>query len=161
MRTPSAEVIAAAQAAERTYAILTSIQLAQWADESGWGAHMPAGSNNPFGIKARLNGAGEAIDAYVESATSEMVDGRTIHIVAPFRKFASIDEAFAYHAALLATGKPYARARRVRGDYVAFAHALTGVYASDPAYGDKLIGLIQGDGLLTYDLPSGGAKALA
>src|ERR1700722_17849140 len=50
-----ASVIVAAQAAHKTFYSLgpfASVTLAQWAVESDYGRAMPAGSNNPFGIKA-------------------------------------------------------------------------------------------------------------
>ena len=53
MATPPPDIIAAAREAQRKWKIPASISLAQWALESGWGRHMPPGSNNPFGMKAR------------------------------------------------------------------------------------------------------------
>ena len=44
-----ANIIAAAQAAQTQYRVPASVSVAQWAFESGWGAHAPG--NNPFGIK--------------------------------------------------------------------------------------------------------------
>ena len=43
-------IIAAAQAAQHKWQVPASVSLAQWIIESGWGAHEPAGSNNPIGI---------------------------------------------------------------------------------------------------------------
>ena len=84
--TPPDDVIAAAQTSQRKYGIPASITIAQWALESGWGKHLPPGSNNPFGIKA----VGD--EPYVISSTQEAENGRTIIIDAKFRKFDSIAE---------------------------------------------------------------------
>ncbi len=46
--------------------------IAQFALESGWGAHMPPGSNNPFGVKDFHNA-----DA-VWAMTTEVIGGRAI-----------------------------------------------------------------------------------
>jgi len=47
------EIISAAQTAQAAYGVPASVTLAQWALESDYGQHMPQGSNNPFGIKAK------------------------------------------------------------------------------------------------------------
>ena len=140
-----AEVIAAAQTAQARTKIPAAITLAQWAIESGYGKHMPAGSNNPFGIKAA---AGQP---YVEARTREVVGGRTIYIDARFRKFASLDDAFKKHGELLATGRPYAHARTLIADPDKFADALTGVYATDPNYGTLLKSVMRSADLYQYD----------
>ena len=106
-------VIAAALASQTTWKIPAAVTLAQWAIESNFGRSMPNGSNNPFGIKA----AGG--QSYVEAHTHEVVNGKTISIVAKFRKFASIYDAFDEHRRLLATATPFAphpgeRPRRAR-----------------------------------------------
>ena len=48
-------------------------ELARWMVESAWGASMPPGSNNPFGIKATF------MQPAVESATREVEDGESGH----------------------------------------------------------------------------------
>jgi hypothetical protein len=139
------DVIGGAQAAHEKWNIFASITIAQWALESGWGRSMPAGSNNPFGIKAA---AGQP---FVEASTREVIDGQSVVIVAKFRKFASMSEAFDEHGKLLATGKPYAEARTHLDDPSAFADALTGVYATDPNYGTLLKRLMTAHDLFQYD----------
>lgn len=149
---PSEDVAMAAQAAMRKWRVPASVSLAQWALESNWGRNMPAGSNNPFGIKARLNPNGIPIDPYVDANTTEVLGRQVVHINAPFRKFGSIAEAFDYHADLLATGHVYAPAMAVAGKPDAFAQMLTGRYATDPGYGRKLVQIMQGSDLYQYDL---------
>jgi flagellum-specific peptidoglycan hydrolase FlgJ len=109
-----------------------SVSLAQWALESAYGKHMPAGSNNPFGMKAVTG------QAFVTATTHEVVKGKTITVQAKFRKFSSIADAFDAHGQLLATKPVYAKAMLAANDADKFADALTGVYATDPSYGHKL-----------------------
>jgi flagellum-specific peptidoglycan hydrolase FlgJ len=99
---------------------------------------MPAGSNNPFGIKATGN------QPYVDATTTEYVGGLPVRTTARFAKFSSLTEAFDAHARLLATSPLYAGARQHEADPIAFANALTGIYATDPMYGAKLSSLISG-----------------
>lgn len=142
------EIIAAAQASHTTWNIPASVTLAQWILESYWGNAMPAGSNNPFGIKAVGN------QPFVEAHTHESIKGKDVEIVARFRKFDSIADAFDAHGRLLATAKPYEHARTLASDPDAFADALTGVYATAPNYGAVLKSLMKKYNLYQYDGPS-------
>lgn len=139
------ELIEAARASQKRWRIPASITLAQWIVESAWGAAMPPDSNNPFGIKATSS------QAAVESATEEVIDGKTIRIVARFRRFESITEAFEQHGALLATASPYKAAMELVEDVERFADALTGVYATDPQYGTTLKWVITTYNLKMHD----------
>jgi hypothetical protein len=139
------DVIAAAQASQTAWKIPASVTLAQWALESNWGRAMPTGSNNPFGIKAAQG------QPYVEASTREVINGQSVTVVARFRKFASINEAFDQHGRLLATARPYAHARTLINDPDAFADALTGVYATDPNYGTVLKRLMKSYNLYQYN----------
>ena len=125
------EVAAAAKKAEEKYGVPAAITTAQWQLESGGGKHMPTGSNNPFGIKAK---AGQES---VFAGTQEFEGGQMVSKKQEFAKFSSLDEAFEEHAKLLARGKAYDKARNASSleDY---ADALTGTYATDPEYGEKL-----------------------
>ncbi len=145
MHQPPQDVIDAARAAMVKWKIPASVTLAQWALESGWGAHLPAGSCNPFGIKARTG------DPSVTVPTREVVNGQSITIHAAFRKFDSIAEAFDDHGQLLATAGAYASARACIPDAAAFANALTGHYATDPNYGALLNAIMRGSNLFQYD----------
>jgi hypothetical protein len=140
-----AEVIAAAQASQKTWKIPAAVTLAQWAVESNFGKKMPGGSNNPFGIKATGG------QAYVEAHTREVINGKDVVIMAKFRKFASINDAFDQHGRLLASASPYAHARTLISNPDAFADALTGVYATDPNYGTVLKRTMKTYNLYQYD----------
>jgi flagellum-specific peptidoglycan hydrolase FlgJ len=143
------DIVLAAQAAQRKWNVPASITIAQWMLESGHGKKMPAGSKNPFGIKA-VKG-----QPFVSAPTKEQAkDGRMISIIAPFRKFDSVDEAFDLHGKLLATNHHYASAREHAGDPNSYARALTGTYASDSKYGGLLISLMRQHNLYQYDVSS-------
>jgi len=145
-KTIPTNIIEAAQKAERKWGIAASISLAQWALESGYGEHTPPGSNNPFGIKA-VKG-----QPYVSSRTREVAkDGHSYFIIAQFRKFGSIDDAFDLHARLLSNGKPYQSIRQYSKQPLVYVNKLTGLYATDPNYGHLLTSIIQSNNLIRYD----------
>ena len=152
MAQPSPEIIAAAQASQRKWRIPASISLAQWAVESGWGKH-DLGCYNFFGMKAPCDAKGDPIGPHVMLKTREVdKHGHDYYILAPFRKFASAQEAFDKHAELLATKPVYARAKAKLPDVDAFADALTGVYATDSNYGRTLKAVMHGSNLYQYDV---------
>lgn len=140
------QIVSAAQGAERQYGVPACISIAQWILESDRGAHIPAGSNNPFGIKASCG------EPYVIARTREVFDGQTVIIDARFRKFASIADAFAAHGRLLATFGPYRAAMEAAGDPDQFAARLTGTYATDPHYGTALRDIMRGSNLYQFNL---------
>lgn len=145
-RTPPPEIIAAAKAAQKVWpTIPPSVDIAQWEIESGWGEHMPAGSNNPFGIKA-LPG-----QPSVTSMTTEFEGGRFVRVPQPFRKYATLSEAFIDHSRLLATAAPYAAARAKLPDVRAFVIEMAKRYATDPGYASKILGQIDAGNLTQYD----------
>jgi flagellum-specific peptidoglycan hydrolase FlgJ len=146
MITIAPDIIAAAKLAEKTWKIPASISIAQWALESSWGQRMPAGSNNPFGMKA------SASQPSVTARTRE-VDrlGHEYFVEAAFRRFSCIDEAFDAHARLLATDPHYIHARSLLPDADAFADALTRLYATDPTYGKALRAIMHGSDLYRFD----------
>ena len=139
------DVIGAAVASYRRWSVPVSVTLAQWVVESAWGASMPPASNNPFGIKAT------ASEPAVEALTREVVNGESVTIVAKFRQFTSIAEAFDQHGRLLATASPYVPAMQQKANPEAFADALTGIYATDPQYGLTLKWVMRSYGLGAYD----------
>jgi flagellum-specific peptidoglycan hydrolase FlgJ len=139
-----ASVIEAAEESQKRWSVPAAVTLAQWVIESAWGAAMPPGSNNPFGIKAVAN------QPAVESRTNEVVKGETVTITARFRAFPTIAAAFGEHGRLLATNASYTVAMQQKQNPDAFADALTGVYATDPEYGAKLKWVIQNFDLEKY-----------
>ena len=147
----SAEVIAAAQAAQAKWGVPAAISIAQYDLESANGTREPPGSNNPFGIKA-LPG-----QSSVTVPTHEFEGGRYVVVEAAFAKFASLADAFDHHGELLATSHYYAPAREAISTGLsvenvdAYANALTGVYATSPTYGAALVGIMQANGLYAYN----------
>jgi hypothetical protein len=151
----SADVVAAAQASQTKWGVPASVTIAQWALESGWGQHMPAGSNNPFGIKARPG------EPFVTASTREVVGGQSITVDQNFRKYDSIADAFEAHARLLATSPAYAASRAFFADLSAYVSAMSTVYATAPNYGSSLLTLIQADNLTQYDVKPAAGAAVA
>ena len=139
------EVAEAARVSFRQWGVPASVTIAQWAVESAWGAAVPPGSNNPFGIKAISGQAG------VESLTREVEGGQSVTKTALFRQFASLAEAFDQHGRLLATAPVYKPAMQRAADPDGFADALTGVYATDPQYGFTLKYVIHTYGFDQFD----------
>lgn len=121
-----------AEAMQAKYGVPAAVTMAQFQLESGNGKHMPAGSNNPFGIKAR---AGQP---YVEAETTEFINGVETRISQKFAKFDSMADAFDARAKLLATSPRYASAQQYRDDPKAYAAEIAKSYATDPAYARKL-----------------------
>lgn len=72
-------------------------------------------------------------------------------IMAPFRFFASMDEAFDQHGRLLAKHPAYKLARQYLNNPDAYAKALTHHYASDDGYGDLFIGIMRQHSLYKYN----------
>ena len=154
MTQPGTQFIEAAQASQRTWHIPASITLAQWALESGWGKH-DLGCFNYFGMKAPCDAQGNPLTPHVDVKTREVDrNGHDYYIIAPFRRFSSVGEAFDEHAKLLATKGAYEAARAKLPDPDAFADALTGVYATDPTYGKSLKAIMHGSNLYQYDVPA-------
>jgi flagellum-specific peptidoglycan hydrolase FlgJ len=144
VRALSADVIAAAQGAALKYDVFASVSLAQWILESGWGVKC-TGKFNFFGIKA-----GPTQPATL-CWTHEVVNGHTVAVQARFRDFADLDQAFDYHAALIALDHRYASAMAHKGDLNLFVRSMAPIYATDPDYAQKLLTLIQEEGLARYD----------
>jgi flagellum-specific peptidoglycan hydrolase FlgJ len=152
-RQPPPDIVRAAQAADTKWHIPASVMLAQWALESGWGQHMPGGSNNPFGDKS-LPGQGG-----VSALTTEDLGGNVVKLTQPFRAFLSIADAFDFHAQHLATSRFYVPARACLPDVAGFCDALGGgtpqkpSYSTNPNYGPLLMEIVRDSDLTQYDGP--------
>lgn len=136
-------VISAAQAGETKWRVPASVSLAQWALESGWGAHSPG--NNPFGIKAM---PGYGVQTFT---THEVVHGHLVPSVARFAAFTDLAQAFECHAMLLATAAVYGPAMTALPDIAAFVLSMAAHYATDPQYAAKIMAIINGHNLTQYD----------
>jgi flagellar protein FlgJ len=121
--------------------------VAQAALETGWGRHMisdQAGRNsfNFFGIKADQRWSGPA----VEVTTHEYRDGVAVKEKAQFRAYSSLQQGLQDYAAFLQQNQRYQQAINQGLDGNDYGHALQRAgYATDPAYGDKIQRISNGD----------------
>lgn len=138
-----------AQAASRTTGVPAELILAQAALETGWGRHEIAtndgrNSHNLFGIKAGNHWQGPT----AEITTHEYRDGRRTAMTDSFRVYDSFEAAFTDYARLIGDNPRYARVSAAP-DAAQAAHELqAGGYATDPAYADKLIAVMDSLGPL-------------
>ena len=140
------EVAAGAMATQRKYGVPASVTIAQAIDESGWGQSVLAtNDHNLFGIKG-TGPAGSDVQP-----TQEVINGQLVNLAASFQIYQSIAQSIDAHGRLLARSGDYAGAMAQSRDPNAFAAALTGVYATDPAYGAKLIQLMKHYDLYRFD----------
>jgi len=135
-------VDAASQAVPGYPPALRPVAVAQFLLESDWGRAGMGNANNYFGIKAA---AGEPS---ITRTTHEVIHGQAVTVQAQFASFPTMEACFEAHARLLASNDHYAKARSCDNP-CDFANALTGVYATDPQYGTKLVAIIRSRGLLT------------
>ena len=150
------EVAPGAIAAQHTYGVPAAVTIAQAIDESAWGqSSLAAQDNNMFGIK----GSGPA--GSVSLPTQEFENGQWVSITAQFRVYNNVAESIADHANLLATSGNYGAAMANRQAPNSFAQALTGVYATDPNYGNTLVGLMRRYNLYRFDPDTQSATAQA
>jgi len=124
-----------AVACEKLTELPAELTVAQWALESGWGAHQPG--NNCFGIKAYPGCFG------IQSLeTIEIVGNVRVKSAKAFASFPSLKACFQKHAALICEGMSYnvlwARYLQSR-DVTALVKDVAAVYATDPAYAQKLL----------------------
>ena len=143
-----ADVIAAARAAQARRHVPASVSLAQWAIESGWGAHSPGG--NPFGMKPR---AGKN-DPCQTLKTLEWNGKAYVPCDQPFRTFPTLTDAFLAHAELIATAPVYAKAMAALPNRDLFIDRMASHYATDPRYASKVKSVIASNKLGAYDLPA-------
>lgn len=136
-----------AQLMQQQYGVLASITLAQAALESDWGkSGLSREYNNYFGIKS--DGSGDS----VLYATKEFENQRWITVNARFAVYRDWRDSFRAHSQLLVKGTTW-NANQYQDvlnsrDYRTAAQALVkDGYATDPAYAQKLIQIIE-----QYDL---------
>ena len=138
-----------AVAAQHKYGVPASVTIAQAIVESGWGeSRLATQDHNLFGIK----GAGPAgSDA---QPTWEYINGQQVSTTSPFRVYADQAQSIDDHGRLLAMSPYYRTSMAARQNPDAFAASLTGIYATDPDYGAKLISLMKRYDLYRYDKPA-------
>jgi flagellar protein FlgJ len=135
--------------AARSIGVPPQFMVGQAALESGWGRHEirnadGSATHNLFGIKAGRGWNGPV----VEKTTTEYVNGVAQKTTAKFRAYSSYGEAFRDYANLLRGNPRYNNALAQGQDARGFARGLQqGGYATDPAYADKLVRVINGNTL--------------
>jgi flagellum-specific peptidoglycan hydrolase FlgJ len=143
-----------AMASQRAYGVPAAVTIAQAIEESDWGQSLLASQDhNLFGMKGTGPAGSDALP------TQEYENGQWITTTAPFRVYHNFAESIDDHGRLLADSGYYGQAMAVRRAPNAFASALTGVYATDPGYGAKLISLMQHYNLYQYDAGSPAGSA--
>ena len=134
---------ASAQAASRKTGVPAELILAQAALETGWGRHEIAtadggNSHNLFGIKAGSQWQGPT----TEIVTHEVLNGQRTRIRDSFRVYGSFEEAFTDYARLIGDNPRYAKVTSAPSAAQAARELQSGGYATDPAYADKLIAVM-------------------
>lgn len=142
--------------------LYASVMIAQAILESGYGTSTLSNAPyyNLFGVKGSYNGQS------VYLPTSEYINGQWVVMNEPFRQYNSYWESFQDHANVLrgtsfATGTAHYSGTwksQTTSFYDATSY-LTGRYATDPSYGQKLNWLIETYQLTRFDTPSYGETA--
>jgi len=128
----------------RKHNIRSSVTMAQAIIESAWGDSAPG--NNLFGMKW-YDGCGYDVQ-YLD--TQEYIQGQYVTMKEPFRKYNSFTDSIYDHTQLLLIDR-YIPVRQAES-YQEAARALqTCGYATDPAYANALIRIIEQYGLNYYD----------
>ena len=127
-----------AVACERATGVPAELTIAQWAVESGWGAHQPG--NNCFGIKAYSGCYGIQL-----LKTSEFINGSLQMMQREFATFPTLTACFEKHAELICKGMPYRRAWQefeTSKSITALVQSIAPIYATAPNYAETLLGVI-------------------
>ena len=123
-------------AARKAGAKFPEVVAAQWALESGWGAHT-SGDNNYFGIKA-VEG-----EPYSTCTTWEHYDGKDVTIQAKFRDFDSIQDCIDDLVTMWYKDyKGYKGVNRAQSVGECCQLLVAESYATDPHYASKLMSII-------------------
>ena len=139
-----------AEKAAKELGIPTETLVSQAALETGWGKYMMQGANgqpsyNLFGIKADSRWDGDRVSVQ----TTEYRDGVVQKERANFRAYDSLQQGFDDYVLFLKTSPRYSDALNSRGNAVEYLNNLQqGGYATDPAYANKIKGIMQGDTLI-------------
>lgn len=116
--------------------VIAKLGTAQSALETGYGKHT-AGSQNYFGIKAKPGDPGSG-----GVATKEFINGKWVTINDKFRKYGSMQESAADYVKFLSENKRYKGVLGAGNIQEAIAEQGKTGYATDPAYAQKLAGII-------------------
>ncbi|MCK4742510.1 MAG: flagellar assembly peptidoglycan hydrolase FlgJ [Sulfuriflexus sp.] len=138
-----------AETAAKELGIPTETLVSQAALETGWGKFVMSNaegkpSYNLFGIKADSRWDGEQVSVQ----TTEYRDGVVEKERANFRAYDSLEQGFNDYVQFIKTSPRYGDALNSRGDAVSYLNNLQqGGYATDPAYANKIQGIMSGETL--------------
>lgn len=135
----------AAMSTASKWGVPASVLLAQSALESGWGLHVK--NNAYFGIKGK-SPSGNSISF----GTTEVVNGKVIHINDTFRAYADFAESADDYGRFLNNNKRYKPAFSYTKQPNEFIGEVANAgYATDPNYASKLIHLMERYDLYEFD----------
>lgn len=126
--------------------VSTAVLVAQAALETGWGKHAMKKTDgsvafNLFGIKAGADWNGQS----VHHSTLEYREGAMQREQASFRAYESVSESMQDYVDFVKSSARYAEALQHQGSDAHYVRGLQqGGYATDPAYADKIINIMQG-----------------
>lgn len=138
-----------AEAAAQRIGIAPEALIAQAALETGWGRSVMQSadgrsSHNLFGIKADHRWSGERVSV----ETREYREGVPMQVRAEFRAYDSFADSFADYAEFVSSQPRYRQAMQSAADPRAYFEALQQAgYATDPAYADKVMRILERGGL--------------
>ena len=136
----------AAQAAAEEIGLPVEALLAQAALETGWGRHVMSAadgvsSHNLFGIKADQRWQGGS----VRQETLEFESGVAVKRRERFRSYASFEQSFQDYVDFVKASPRYEEAVSRSNEPASYFQALQEAgYATDPAYADKILRVMQG-----------------
>ncbi len=144
----------AAQAARDSAALTgvpASVTVAQAILESNWGrSQLALSANNYFGIKS-FSSPGPNGVVWMPSSEYDN-SGQRYETVSAFRAYRSLTDSMTDHDLLLETSSRYAAAMKAAADPKQFAALLAKAgYATDPAYADKIVALMDRYNLYQLD----------
>jgi flagellar protein FlgJ len=146
------QLLPAAKVAAEQLGLDPLAMIAQAAVETGWGKHMihtEQGNNihNLFGIKANKHWQGDRTIV----STVEYENGLAVPKKAPFRTYDSFSEAMQGYVDFLKENPRYEQALKNSHDSKNYFKELQQAgYATDPAYADKVLAVLQGDNLAEF-----------
>lgn len=143
------ELMPYAQAVANQLGVKPEVLVAQSALETGWGKHTIRHQNGSvafslFGIKADSRWSGDT----VQVSTLEFKNGYMQKEMAHFRAYDSVGEAVQDYVDFIKGGTRYQKALDNKGDDAHYVKGLQKAgYATDPAYANKILNILQGDTL--------------
>jgi len=146
-----AAIVPGAQELQKEFGIFASTTIAQACLETGYGKFLPTDKNtgkasfNLFGVK----GTGPA--GSVTCKTWEVYNGQKVNIDANFRAYSNYTESLRDHHKVLMANR-YIPVRQATTPEEACRQLQKCGYATDPAYPEKLISIINQFGLKQYDV---------